>query len=104
MKNLDRICPARISKQLHKQITELTMKIYSVFNCDGVVRIDYLINKQTKELFVNEINSIPGSMAFYLYQPIGIDYTQLIDLLIQQAKENFENKQKILTTFDSELL
>ena len=104
MKSLDRICPAKINKKLKNQITELTKGVYSCFDCDGVVRIDYLINKQTQEVYVNELNSIPGSMAFYLFKEVGINYMQLIDMLIEQAKYNYENKQKLTTTFESNIL
>ena len=54
---------------------------------NGVVRIDYIFDKAANTLYFNEINTIPGSMAFYLYELLGIDYITLIENLIENAEE-----------------
>ena len=54
---------------------------------NGVVRIDYIYDNSTITLYFNEINTIPGSMSFYLYEPLGIDYITLIEMLIENAEE-----------------
>ena len=84
-KGLDRIIPAKISKELEKKINEYTQKIYTSLNLNGVVRVDYIFDKEANILYFNEVNTIPGSMAFYLYEPIGIDYITLIDKLVENA-------------------
>ena len=104
MKSLNRICPSQIGKKLKEKILETTKRVYNTFDCEGVVRVDYMFCEKTKQLYVNELNSIPGSMAFYLFEKVGINYSQLIDMLINQAIIKFENKQKENTVFESSVL
>jgi D-alanine-D-alanine ligase len=84
-KGTDRIIPAKISPELEDQIINYTSKIYKALNMNGVVRIDYIYDTQNNQLYFNEINTIPGSMAFYLYEPVGIDYISLVKHLINNA-------------------
>lgn len=86
-KGSDREIPAKISKELEEEINDYTMKIYERLGMNGVVRIDYIFNKTTQTLYFNEINTIPGSMAFYLYEPLGIDYITLVENLIENAED-----------------
>lgn len=104
MKSLNRICPARIGKKLRDKIIETTKQVYETFDCDGVVRVDFMFCAKTKQLYVNELNSIPGSMAFYLFEKMGINYSQLIDMIINQSQIKFQNKQKENTIFESSVL
>ena len=84
----DRIIPAEIPVELEDQIIEYTSKIYSTLNLCGIVRIDYIYDTKNKKLYFNEVNTIPGSMAFYLFEPVGIDYLSLIEQLVQNCEEN----------------
>lgn len=98
-KGKDRELPARISKQLAEKITSVSKQIYTRLNMNGVVRIDYIYNKSTKTLYFNEINTIPGSLAFYLFEPLGIDYISLVEILI-----NNTTKPKQYTYFSTDIL
>ena len=86
-KGSDREIPANISKELEDQIKDYTSQIYKKLNMNGVVRIDYIYDKANKMLYFNEINTIPGSMAFYLYELLGIDYITLVENLIENAED-----------------
>ena len=86
-KQADRIIPADISQKLEKEINETTRQIYSLLHLEGIVRIDYIYDNKKKKLYFNEVNTIPGSMAYYLFEPIGIDYITLINNLIQNTKD-----------------
>ena len=86
-KGSDREIPANISPELEEQIINFTSKIYQKLDMNGVVRIDYIYDKTTNTLYFNEINTIPGSMAFYLYEPLGIDYITLVENLIENAED-----------------
>ncbi len=86
-KGSDREIPANISPELEEQIINYTSKIYERLGMNGVVRIDYIFDKATNTLYFNEINTIPGSMAFYLYEPLGIDYITLTENLIENAED-----------------
>ena len=98
-KGTDRIIPANISKKLQEKISNYTKQIYEKLNMSGVVRIDYIFDKSANTLYFNEINTIPGSMAFYLYEPIGIDYITLIEKIVKNA----ENVKKF-AYFDTQIL
>lgn len=98
-KGADRVIPAKISKTLKAEIEENTKKVYTHLNLSGVVRIDYIYDKANKKLYFNEVNTIPGSMAYYLYEPIGIDYITLIEKLIANAEPI-----KKLAYFDTQIL
>ncbi len=95
----DRQIPAQISKQLANKISLISKQIYTRLNMNGVVRIDYIFDKSTKTLYFNEINTIPGSMAFYLFEPLGIDYISLVETLIASATH-----PKQYTYFNSDIL
>lgn len=84
-KGRDRVIPAEISPELENQIIEYTSAIYEKLNMNGVVRIDYIFDADANKLYFNEINTIPGSMAFYLYEPVGIDYVSLIEQIVENA-------------------
>lgn len=81
----DRIIPAEISKELEEKISTATKAIYERLNLNGVVRLDYIFNTETQTLYFNEVNTVPGSLAFYLFEPIGIDYISLVEDLIDNA-------------------
>lgn len=98
-KGRDRVIPAEISTELENQIIEYTSKIYEKLNMNGVVRIDYIFDADKSKLYFNEINTIPGSMAFYLFEPIGIDYVTLISQLVENAPD-----LKKFTYFDTQIL
>jgi D-alanine-D-alanine ligase len=104
MKSLSRIVPAPIDEEMTARIQALTGEIFRVLDCKGVVRIDYMIEKATGELFVNEINTIPGSFAFYLWEPMGVSFTALIDRLIEQAQTAQQEKDANHYAFDSSIL
>lgn len=104
MQSLSRQIPALIDEGLRKRIQSMTCEIFRMLECKGVVRIDYMIDPKTNDVYVNEINTIPGSFAFYLYEPLGIKYPQLIDELVKYAYAAYEEKKESVYSYDSELL
>lgn len=83
MNSLGRECPAKIGLRLSKKILEKTINAYQLFDCKGVVRCDFIYHDKT--LYLNEINTIPGSLAFYLWENEGYNFTGLLDEIIKQA-------------------
>lgn len=88
LENLKRIINPDIEEKLKNKIINYSKKIYSALRCDSLVRIDYLYDNKENELYFNEINMIPGSLSFYLYEDKNILFDELIDLLIEKAKRN----------------
>lgn len=87
--------PANIPEDLSNKIKELAFLAFKHLNCSGVARIDFIINKKDMKPYINEINTIPGSFSFYLWEYSDITYTKLIDILVDIAikvnKEKNEN-------------
>lgn len=104
MASASRVIPARISDELEKEIKDISKKAFSALNLSGLCRIDYLIDKKKNKVFINEPNTIPGSLAFYLWEPIGKSYEQLLDDMINIAIKEYKNKQKKTFSFDTNIL
>lgn len=96
--------PANISKKVEEKIFELSKQTFKVLNLSGIARIDFLIDKKTEEVFVNEPNTIPGSLSFYMFKPKGIEYQQLLDDMINTAIKDYKDSKKKISTFDSNVL
>lgn len=100
--NVKKVFPAEISIDLEKRISEITRKIALIFQIKGVIRVDYLYDEKEDILYVNEVNSIPGSLAFYLFNDLS--FSKLIDLLINEGiRYQYLDKLKV-SHFDSNIL
>jgi len=104
MKGAARRIPAPISPELTRRIQELAVAAFQAVDCAGIARVDCLVNEGTQEVFVNEINTIPGSMAFYLWEPSGVSFAELTDRLIQLALERHAEKERTHYSYDSAIL
>ncbi len=85
MRGLKRLLPAPISPELREKIREAAVAAFQALDCCGVARIDFLMDDETGQYWVNEINTNPGSLSFYLWEPVGLPYPQLLDELVKLA-------------------
>ncbi len=104
MVSVSRKIPAMISDQMTEQIQTLAKKAFRALNCCGVVRFDFMIDKDTDELYLNEINTIPGSLSFYLWEPTGMSYRSLLDKMIGLAQKRQRDTGRITWSFDTNIL
>ena len=104
MLSTNRVIPANIDKKLREEIIDMTKSAARVLNTSGVARIDYLIDKKKKKAYINEINTIPGSLSFYLWEPLGKSYEELLDEMITLAIKNYKRKSKMTSSFESNIL
>lgn len=104
MASLDRVIPAPLSDKQTKEIQDLAVRVFQLFECAGVARIDFLMNGETGEVYFNEINTIPGSFSFYLWEPSGVSFPDLVSELIQMAFKKQKEKMKYVRTYDTNLL
>ncbi|MBQ9264857.1 MAG: D-alanine--D-alanine ligase [Clostridia bacterium] len=104
MASLKRIVPAPIGDELTKELQDLSMDIFDAMDCKGVVRIDYMIDRTSGKHYITEINTIPGSLAFYLWQPTGLPYAKLIDEMVKCAMKAHEEKERNSFAFSSDIL
>ena len=104
MASASRIIPARISDKMTEEIKETSKKVFRTLNLGGVCRIDYLIDKKHNKFYVNEPNTIPGSLSFYLWEPVGKSYPKLLDEMINIAIKDFKNRSNKTYSFDTNIL
>jgi D-alanine-D-alanine ligase len=94
--------PAKLPKPVIKKLQECALKAYSILDCSGMARVDFLVQRNGK-IVLNEINTIPGftSISMYpkLWEASGVSYTELLDRLIGFAIERYENKKKLKTLY-----
>ena len=104
MAGVSREIPAKLSEEKREEIREIAVRAFKALGCNGVSRIDFLIDDDTGELFFNEINTIPGSLAFYLWEPVNIPYRELLDRMIQLALKRVRTEESLTFTFDTNIL
>ncbi len=95
MQSTVREIPANLPTATTEFIRTNACKTFKALACDGVSRIDFIIDEATDEIFVNEINTIPGSLSFYLWEHSGVDFPTLVDRIIDVAfrrQSELENK------------
>ncbi len=100
----DLLIPAPLDDEMTQRVREMALASYIALDCAGMARADFLLDKDTGELWVNELNTIPGftqiSMYPKLWEATGLPYNELIDRLIELAIERFEDKSQSETSFD----
>lgn len=104
MSSLARRCPADIPEELTHRVQELAVATFRALGCLGVSRIDFLNDKETGELWVNEINTIPGSLAFYLWEAAGVPFAELLDRMIALAFKRQRQREVLTFSYDVNLL
>ena len=104
MVSAKRKIPAELPEQIEKSIKTQAKNAFRALNMSGVVRIDFLINANEDKAYVNEVNTIPGSLSFYLWEKTGKDYPELLDEVINLGIVNYKNRSRKTTTFKSNIL
>jgi D-alanine-D-alanine ligase len=103
MKGAQRLIPAPIEDALTESLQDLARRTFTAFGCAGVTRVDFLVDA-SGEAYVNECNTIPGSFSFYLWEPAGLPFADLMDELIGLALDDHREKLRTTTVFDTNLL
>lgn len=96
--------PADIEENVKEEIQDLAIKTFNALGCSGVIRIDFMIDKDTSKIYVNEVNTIPGSLSFHLWKAAGLVYTDLLDELLDLALKRNREEKNITYSFDSNIL
>lgn len=104
MASAKRIIPARISNDLKKKVEEVAIKAFRALNSSGVVRIDFLIDSKNNKVYANEINSIPGSLSFYLWDKTDKNYQELLNSLLNIGIRDYKDRVNKTHTFDTNIL
>ena len=96
--------PAEIDKKMKEEVEDVALRAFRAVGLSGVTRIDFLIDKKKKKIYINEINSCPGSLAFYLWDAKGKNFTTLLDDMIGYAKKEYKNEKNKTRSFKSNIL
>lgn len=104
MASLKRKIPADITDEQKATIQKYAVDAFKCLGCSGVSRIDFMMDTKSGEIFLNEINTIPGSLSFYLWEPIGVPYTKLLDKMISLALKREREQEGITYAFESNVL
>lgn len=104
MASTARIVPAPITPEQTKLVQDLALKTFRVLGASGVCRIDFMMDAETKTVYVNEINTIPGSLAFYLWKEEGMSFTALMDKLVDLALQRERRRSRMTFSYDTNLL
>ncbi len=104
MASVSRKIPAELPAERREEIRDMAVKAFKALGCNGVARIDFMIDQDDGKVYFNEINTIPGSLAFYLWEPLGIKYPELLDRMIGLAMKRNREESDIVYSFDSNIL
>ncbi len=103
MASISRIVPARISEKLTKEIQDTAKQVFKVLNLSGVCRVDFLIDNKENKFYVNEPNTCPGSLSFYLWKEAGMKYSELLDEMVSIAIKEYKHKNQKTMSFKSSI-
>ncbi len=104
MQSAKRLIPAPLESDLTDAIQSTAISAFKALNASGVVRIDFFVRPSEKKFYINEINPIPGSLSFYLWEPTGVDFPELLTTLVEIALRRHREKRRSTFTFSSSLL
>ncbi|MBR3929401.1 MAG: D-alanine--D-alanine ligase [Clostridia bacterium] len=104
MTSLDRQMPAPISEEMTKKVEALAITAFNALDCKGVCRIDFLVDKTTNEIFIGEINTIPGSLSFYLWEAKGVKFSELINKMVEYALLANAERNENVFSYSSSIL
>ena len=96
--------PATLDKEVEEQVFKYSKEAFRCLNLSGVTRFDFLVDSKAKKVYVNEPNTIPGSLAFFFFTPAGKKYSKLLDELIKGAIKEYKTAKKKVTSFESNVL
>lgn len=102
MASAERVMPAKVSEEMIERIEQQARRIFAAIDGKGIARVDFMVEED--QLYFNELNTMPGSLAFFLWEEVGIEFTELVTRLIELAKEDWKSKDKLVTTFESNIL
>ena len=104
MASTNRKLPADLPHNMRKEIEEVAIKAFKALGSSGNSRIDFLIDTKKNKVYINEINSIPGSLAFYLWEAKGLDFTKMLDDMITIGIKDYKRRISKTHSFETNIL
>ncbi len=104
MASANRKLPAELPDKMRKEVEEVAVEAFKALGSSGNARIDFLINEETNKVYINEINSIPGSLAFYLWEAKGVDFSSVLDEMINIGVKDYKKRVSKTHSFETNIL
>lgn len=104
MQSAQKRIPAELPAEVTRRIQFLAGETFRVLSCHGVSRIDFILDRSCGEIYVNEINTIPGSLSFYLWEATGIPFDSLMERLVALALKRKRQQGKKTVSYDQNIL
>lgn len=104
MASASRLIPARLDDKMTDKVKDIAKEAFKALNLSGVCRIDFLIDGKSNKIYINEPNTIPGSLSFYLWEKTDKNYEQLLDEMITLAIKQYKKKHEKTITFNTNIL
>jgi len=96
--------PAKISAEQKAKIQDMAVRTFGALGCSGVIRIDFIIDQDEDKLYVNEVNTIPGSLSFHLWRETGLEFKEMLNEVIQLGLKRAREEKKLNFSFDTNIL
>jgi len=104
MKSAERIIPAPIGDALTERVKQMAVDAFRAIDGRGITRIDFLIQPDSGVIFLNEINTMPGSVSFYLWQPLGMSARDVVNKLVALARDAHAEKRRSTYNYQTNLV
>lgn len=104
MVSANRVIPAVLEVDMKEEVEKVATNAFKALGSSGVVRIDFLVDTKKNKIYINEVNNIPGSLSFYLWEPIGKEYTELLDDMINIGIRDYKKRIAKTHSFDTNIL
>lgn len=104
MASANRKLPADLPDKVRKEVEEVAIEAFRALGSSGNSRIDFLIDEKTNKVYINEINSIPGSLAFYLWEAKGVDFSSVLDEMINIGVKDYKKRVSKTHSFETNIL
>lgn len=104
MASANRRLPAELPEKVRKEVEEVAREAFRALGSSGNSRIDFLVDEKTNKVYINEINSIPGSLAFYLWEAKEIDFSTVLDEMINIGVKDYKKRVSKTHSFETNIL
>lgn len=104
MASASRVIPAPLPEGMKEEIETIAVNAFKALGSSGCVRIDFLVDEKNEKVYINEVNNIPGSLAFYLWEPTGKSYSSLLDDMINLGVKDFKKRNSKTHSFETNIL
>lgn len=98
------VIPARLDRKTTSAIREMAVRVFQLFECSGIARVDFLYDTKKKKYYANEVNALPGTIYHHLWQKSGIELPELLTKLLQYAQDRRQARARITYSFESSVL